>query len=101
MRDVALELPIESMRGEPVDDVRRPSQLSPQRTIEIQENLEQLRKFLAALPPDYRLAIELRSLKRQSFAELGKKLNRTAEAARKIWVRAIERLQAELERGIP
>ncbi len=48
------------------------------------------------LPADYQTAIEMRNLERKSFAEIGKALNRSADAARHLWLRAFARLQKEL-----
>jgi RNA polymerase sigma-70 factor, ECF subfamily len=92
MRDVSRELPIEEgLRGQ-----RHPVDVALQRAIEQFDNLEPLRLALERLPPDYRTAIELRSLQQKSFVELGEELNRSAEAARQIWRRAVERLEEEL-----
>jgi RNA polymerase sigma-70 factor (ECF subfamily) len=48
------------------------------------------------LPPDYRTAIEVRSLAQRPFAELAAKLGRSTEAARRLWLRAVVRLRSEL-----
>jgi RNA polymerase sigma-70 factor, ECF subfamily len=48
------------------------------------------------MPADYQTAIEMRNLERKSFAELGLAINRSTDAARKLWLRAFVRLQREL-----
>jgi RNA polymerase sigma-70 factor (ECF subfamily) len=48
------------------------------------------------LPPDYRLAIEIRSFAQRPFAELAATLGRSTEAARRLWLRAVVRLRNEL-----
>lgn len=58
--------------------------------------LANLHLAIQRLPEDYRLAIELRGLQNLSFGELAKHLGRSVEAARKIWMRAVIRLQKEL-----
>jgi RNA polymerase sigma-70 factor, ECF subfamily len=61
--------------------------------------VEEARQFEAAMqrmPADYQTAIELRNLEKKSFAELGIALGRSADAARKLWLRAFARLQKEL-----
>lgn len=63
--------------------------------------LANLRSAMERLPEDYRLVLELRGSQNLSFAELGARLNRSAEAARKLWTRAVTRLQAELKQGSP
>jgi RNA polymerase sigma-70 factor, ECF subfamily len=61
------------------------------------EVTQQVERALAEMPDDYRRAILLRSRDRLSFAEVGTQLNRSAEAARKLWATAILRLQQRLE----
>jgi RNA polymerase sigma factor (sigma-70 family) len=62
------------------------------------EKRQALRKALTALPEDYRLAIELRSLEGLPFEEVGRALGRTAAAASKLWSRAIVKLAEEISR---
>jgi RNA polymerase sigma-70 factor (ECF subfamily) len=52
---------------------------------------------LARLPDDHRRVIELRYWRGLAFAEIGEAMGRSADAARKLWYRALECLQAELE----
>jgi RNA polymerase sigma-70 factor (ECF subfamily) len=61
-----------------------------------QEQAEAVQAVLARLPEDYRRAIVLRYQEGQSFDEIGQALGLTANAARKLLVRAIERVQQEL-----
>jgi hypothetical protein len=42
------------------------------------------------------LAIELRSMQRQPFSVVAERLNRSEEAARKVWTRAIAKLSEML-----
>ncbi|MEX2286558.1 MAG: sigma-70 family RNA polymerase sigma factor [Planctomycetaceae bacterium] len=56
-----------------------------------------LDRALDRLPADYREVIVLRHEQALSFAEVGMQMNRTAEAARKLWTRAILCLRQELE----
>lgn len=49
------------------------------------------------LPEDYRRVIDLRNWQRLSFAQIGDKLGRSEDAARKLWTRAIDRLAAALD----
>jgi RNA polymerase sigma-70 factor (ECF subfamily) len=55
-----------------------------------------LQKALERLPEDYRQVIALRHQEQLTFDEIGQRLQRTGNAARLLWLRAIERLQAEL-----
>jgi RNA polymerase sigma-70 factor (ECF subfamily) len=61
-----------------------------------QEELAALEGALARLPEQYRRVIQLRHDQHQSFAEVGAALGCSAEAARKLWTRAIDHLEKEL-----
>ncbi|MCI0683962.1 MAG: sigma-70 family RNA polymerase sigma factor [Gemmataceae bacterium] len=69
---------------------------SPRAETIAQEEKEALTRALEKLPEDYRQVILWRSWERLPFAEIGRKLGRSAAAAGKLWARAIERLQREL-----
>ncbi|MFO0976800.1 MAG: sigma-70 family RNA polymerase sigma factor [Planctomycetaceae bacterium] len=60
------------------------------------EDQERLHLAIQSLPDHYRQVLFLRSYERLPFEEIGIRTHRTAEASRKIWVRAIEQLQQEL-----
>jgi RNA polymerase sigma-70 factor (ECF subfamily) len=75
-----------------VDGRKTPSSLAC-----TQERDEGLREALARLKEDYRQVIHWRNYERSSFEEIGGRLGRSADAARKLWVRAIEELQHVLE----
>jgi RNA polymerase sigma-70 factor (ECF subfamily) len=57
-----------------------------------------LDRGLELLADDYREVILLRHAQGLSFGEIGQLMDRTDEAARKLYVRAIERLRQELKR---
>jgi RNA polymerase sigma-70 factor (ECF subfamily) len=61
------------------------------------EQAQSLQEALARLPDDYRQAIVLRYLEGRTFEEIGARLNRSPDAARKLWSRALERLRHEWE----
>jgi RNA polymerase sigma-70 factor (ECF subfamily) len=61
------------------------------------EQDQALQEALQRLPDAYRKVITWRYQQERSFEEIGKLLQRSPEAARKLWARAIERLQEELE----
>lgn len=70
---------------------------SPSQEALAREEAEAIERALARLPADYRTAIVMRHQLHRSFAEIGAALNRSPEAARKVWARAIEALQVELD----
>jgi RNA polymerase sigma-70 factor (ECF subfamily) len=61
------------------------------------EQAQALQRALERLPEDYRQVITLRYQEERSFEEIGAQLKRTPNAARKLWARALERLQEEME----
>lgn len=61
------------------------------------EDAERMRIAVARLPEDYRRVIELRNWQLKSFEDTGAELGRSAEAARKLWGRAIAHLQQQMK----
>lgn len=70
---------------------------TPSSQVSSLEEVQRLEAALAQLPTEYRLVIELRNRDRMRFAEIGQHLNRSEDAARMLWNRALERLEAELQ----
>jgi len=71
--------------------------LSPSGQAMEHEQDEALQAALLRLPEDYRRVITLRHQEQLPFEEIGRLLERSPEAARKLWARAVERLQEELD----
>jgi RNA polymerase sigma-70 factor (ECF subfamily) len=65
---------------------------SPSTVAMAQEEAAALRHVLDRLPEDYRRVLLLRHLEELPFEEIGRRLGRSANAARKLWVRAAEML---------
>jgi RNA polymerase sigma-70 factor (ECF subfamily) len=61
------------------------------------EQAEAIRRAVERLPDNYRRVIVLRYQDERSFDEIGELLGLTANAARKLLLRAVERVQRELE----
>jgi RNA polymerase sigma-70 factor, ECF subfamily len=72
---------------------------TPSRCIMAKEKDQALVEALTTLPARHRMAIMLRNQMGLSFQVIGEHLGCTADAARKLWARAVERLQQELERA--
>ena len=51
---------------------------------------------LASLPAHYREVIILRNLEQKEFAEIAQQLDRSVDATKKLWVRAIKKLRERL-----
>jgi RNA polymerase sigma-70 factor (ECF subfamily) len=69
---------------------------SPSTQLMALEQAQRLRQALERLPDDYRRAITLRYVEQYSFEEIGRLMQRTPNAARLLWLRAIERVKHEL-----
>jgi RNA polymerase sigma-70 factor (ECF subfamily) len=82
--------------GKTIDDLSDPG-ASPSARVLAQEQEEQLEKALAQLPEHYRQVIRWRNDERLTFGEIGQRLGSSEEAARKVWVRALEQLEDLLE----
>jgi RNA polymerase sigma-70 factor (ECF subfamily) len=60
------------------------------------EDAVALKAALGLLPEDYRRVLAMRYDEGRSFEEIGRLLGRSSNAVRKLWARAVERLQREL-----
>jgi RNA polymerase sigma-70 factor (ECF subfamily) len=73
---------------------------SPSEHLMRQEREAAVREALARLPEAYRQALVWREWEGLPFAEIARRLNRSVDAARMLWWRAIERFDEEM-RGSP
>ena len=97
-RQVGREVPLEtgdSSKAGPTDFVV--DMPSPSMEAMAHEKAEALARALERLPEDYRRVINLRNQERREFDDIGRLMNRSTDAARRLWSRAIERLEQELE----
>lgn len=70
---------------------------SPSAQAACHEETAALEVALSHLPEHYRRVLHLRYQEKQTFAQIGTTLSCSAEAARKLWARAVSRLQKMLE----
>jgi RNA polymerase sigma-70 factor (ECF subfamily) len=70
---------------------------TPSGTVMAAEQSAALERALDRLPEDYREVLSLRYQGDLSFEEIGRRLERSANAARKLWLRALRKLEQELE----
>jgi RNA polymerase sigma-70 factor (ECF subfamily) len=73
--------------------------LSPSGEAVANEQAEAVGRALDRLPADYRRVLLLRYQEQQTFEAIGRALGRTPNAARLLWLRAVERLHEELQGG--
>jgi RNA polymerase sigma-70 factor (ECF subfamily) len=90
--DVLLERSSEFWTHAQVEPMSTPSSVATRR-----EQAVLLADALARLRPDQREVVILRTFERRSFAEIAALLDRSADASRKLWMRAIQALQGLLE----
>jgi RNA polymerase sigma-70 factor, ECF subfamily len=97
-RDLAREVPLEVERSAwtrqenpPSANMPSPSGLAIQK-----ENQRLVEEAMKRLPPPYRRVIELRNFHLRPFQQIGQEMDRSPDAARKLWARAIHTLAAQL-----
>ncbi|HJZ54467.1 MAG TPA: sigma-70 family RNA polymerase sigma factor [Gemmataceae bacterium] len=69
---------------------------SPSGRLMADERAEEVRRAVERLPEEYRRVLTLRYQEDRPFEEIGKLMGRTSNAVRKLWARAVERLEQEL-----
>jgi RNA polymerase sigma-70 factor (ECF subfamily) len=92
-RDARREVALDQV-GAPAHD--GPEGESPSRILLRLEASRELREALKQLPPDHRRVVELRQFEMLDSAEVGRRMNRSAEAVRALLVRALKRLALEM-----
>jgi RNA polymerase sigma-70 factor, ECF subfamily len=93
-REVAL--PERDSSG-PAGGILRGKNPSPSAAAMRSEEREALERAVERLPEDYRRVIERRYREGRSLEEIASLMGRSANAVRKLWARAVDRLQIELE----
>ncbi len=94
-RRVGLEAALEGTSGEGVAGRLAAETPSPSGEAIEQEQVRAVQQALARLPEDYRRVIVYRYQEERSFEEIGQLMNLSPNAARKLWLRAVKRLQQE------
>lgn len=72
-------------------------ELTPSGEFVVQEDLIRLQQAMERLPDDYRLVLQYRYLEGLPFDDVAARIGRTSAATRKLFGRAIERLQNEMD----
>jgi RNA polymerase sigma-70 factor (ECF subfamily) len=75
-------------------------QATPSDYVVREEQAQALERVIGRLPEDYREVLLLRFREGLTFEAIGQRLGRSENAVRKLWARAVERVQRELE-GTP
>jgi RNA polymerase sigma-70 factor (ECF subfamily) len=93
MRDVSREVPFFEAAREKDQWLYR--KMNRESSGESTEKVGVLSELLGHLSEEQRTAIQLRTFEKLSFEDVGKRMGRTTEAARKIWSRAIQQMSKE------
>jgi RNA polymerase sigma-70 factor (ECF subfamily) len=82
---------------DPNDSAAYPAhQPTPSTEAAANDQYEAVQEVLARLPNDYQAVIRMKYVDGMSFEDIGRAIGRSAEAARKVWMRAVERLRDEM-----
>ncbi len=73
--------------------------LTPAASLVQWEKEHAIRQAIDELPEDYRTVIHLHYWEQLSFEQVGQEMNRSAEAARKLWYRAIEEIRQRIRQS--
>ena len=73
---------------------------SPSRKALANERTAAIEQAVSRLPPDYAQVISWRYRDGLAFDEIARRIDRSENAVRKLWFRAIERLQQEMDESI-
>jgi RNA polymerase sigma-70 factor, ECF subfamily len=92
-RDVHRERELYSLLADQPDSPAMLRAETPSQVLMAAEHAHTLRAAVQQLPADYRQVILLRNIERLPFNEIGEVMQRSGEAARKLWLRAIDRLR--------
>lgn len=92
-RELSLDAPLEA--GLPSRDLSDRG-LTPSKCLMADEKIGALRQAIEQLRPLHRQVILLRTVEQRTFADVGKVIQRSEQAACKLWLRAIEALRAEM-----
>ncbi|OAI39249.1 hypothetical protein AYO40_01380 [Planctomycetaceae bacterium SCGC AG-212-D15] len=76
-----------------------PRVTTPSVQVMAREQAQKLRQIMTRLPEDYRRVIALRYEEQRSFTEIGRLMDRTPNAARLLWLRALESMKNEWRCG--
>jgi RNA polymerase sigma-70 factor (ECF subfamily) len=97
MRELAREIRIDEVQFGELQRVLASEEDSPSTEALAREQIEELDRALARLPEHYRQVVLMRHREGLSFEAIGQRLERSGEAVRKLWARAVEQLQEILE----
>jgi RNA polymerase sigma factor (sigma-70 family) len=96
-RRIALERPCQAASSSTGSFQLAANAPTPSALVMEAEQTQALRRVVNRLPEEYQQVIRLRYEEERPFEEIGMLMQRTANGARLLWLRAIDRLQHELK----
>ncbi len=75
------------------------AQITPQTNAMLAEESARLGNAMSKLPDEYQQVLQLRSWQELEFEEIGTIMDRSSEAARKLWTRAVLKLEQVLKKS--
>jgi len=94
-RNVGRELPLDGFQSH-ASDALIEDDATPSAAAIAHDEEQWVRRGIAQLPDEYRRVLLLRNWERKSFVAIGEKMQRSTEASRKLWSRAVEKLAGQL-----
>ena len=76
-------------------------QNTPRSDALLREKVLALQSVIATLPEDYQTVLRLRNWQELPFDEIGRQMDRSADAARKLWYRAVLELEKVVQQDFP
>jgi RNA polymerase sigma-70 factor (ECF subfamily) len=98
-RQIGRELSLDAIGNGLDDECLATGEPSPSKQAIARERSAELERALSLLPAHYQEALRLRHQENCSFEEIGQRTGRSAEAARKLWGRAVEQLKQLVKPG--
>jgi RNA polymerase sigma-70 factor (ECF subfamily) len=96
-RDAAREQPLGGDSALGIAPAEPPADtIGPGAAVVARETSDALQRAIQRLPDEYRQVLRLRTWERLSFAEVGQRMARSADAARMLWNRAVRQLQENM-----
>jgi len=82
--------------GKPADEIRGPDK-SPSGELILSEEVTRVETLLDSMEKDDQTVIQLRDFDGMEFSEIGERMQRSPDAARMLYHRAVERLATKYE----
>ncbi|CAN5222798.1 sigma-70 family RNA polymerase sigma factor [soil metagenome] len=96
-RAIGREVPLDQLSGGAGCETIASTGPSPSKVAAAGEQNTEIEQAVAQLPVLYQEALRLIHRENCSFEEMGQRMDRSSEAARKLWARAVEQLKLKLK----